>query len=200
VEKKKKLKKNRVVYFYEYGLRTDYILADNFSMGYEAAMFLIEHGHKDIGFVGDIYATSSIGDRFFGYYKALFMNGLNYNKEWLICNNDAGTGIYTEDIILPDILPTAFVCHCERAAYFLKMTLESKGLKIPEDISLIAFDKTEISNSIFTTLTSFAIEQKDFAELALKSMLDKIEKKDKGSITKQYVSNTLIDRGSVKRI
>lgn len=186
--------------FYDHYLKTDCILADNFFIGYEATMFLIEHGHRNIGFVGDIFATTSISDRYFGYYKALYMNELESKDEWILCNNNFNTGLYTVDIELPERLPTAFVCHCERAAYYLKLTLEKRGLRVPDDISLIALDKTQVSKTLFTNLTSFAIEQKEFAELALMVMEEKILEPEECEIKRFNVSSRLIDRGSVKQL
>lgn len=201
LDKIKSINSNIVaVDFYHYKLEADYILSDNFLLGYSATMFLYGKGHRSVGFVGDMFSSSSICDRYFGYEKALKMNGLEYRDEWIFSNNDSYTGAYTIETELPKDLPTAFVCHCERAAYFLKLTLERKGLRIPDDISLIAFDKTEISSSIMTNLTSFAIEQKEFASLALQAMEERINNKDFAIGTKRYVDTRLIDRGSVKDI
>jgi len=74
--------------FYKTYLDVDYVLVDNFYLGYCAARYLIDKGHCDIGFVGNINQTSSINDRYFGYLKALQNAGLTAHQKWVIANDD----------------------------------------------------------------------------------------------------------------
>lgn len=184
--------------FYRDALDTDYILADNFYLGHEAAQQLIAAGHRNLGFVGNIFSTSSICDRFFGFAKALAANNLPICKEWFISNNNPDTGEYTENIQLPDPLPTGFVCHCERAAYFLKLALDKRGISIPEDVSVIAFDNTDIGKTAMQNLTTFDISRKELAEKALAVMLRRIAG-DTSAKGRHYVHSTIIRRSSIKK-
>ena len=77
--------------------------------------YLLKKGHRNIGFVGSIYATSSIMDRYHGYCKALMEKGIQIRKEWILEDRNVETG----DIIvgeLPDMMPTAFACNCDLVA------------------------------------------------------------------------------------
>ena len=183
--------------FYRDGMKSDFILADNYQLGYQAAMHMINHGHKHIGFVGEVFSTSSITDRFFGYVKALAANGLPIRKEWFLVNNDYRTGRYTSDLTLPEDLPTGFVCHCEMAAYYLKLALDKKGLRIPDDISVIAFDNTEISRTTMENLATFNIGRHEIADMAFKVMLRRISG-DNASISKHYVQSFFVEGTSVR--
>ncbi|HBJ25657.1 MAG TPA: transcriptional regulator, partial [Ruminococcaceae bacterium] len=53
-----------------YGSRedADAVLSDNFYGAYMLTSHLIENGHRRIGFLGSIGSTSSIQDRYLGYY------------------------------------------------------------------------------------------------------------------------------------
>ena len=167
-------------------------VTENFYWGMQVTEYLIRHGHTRIGFVGNPGDTESITDRYFGYRKALMMHNLAYHPEWTICNNRADTGIYTSAIELPDELPTAFVCHCDMGAYYLSMTLAAKGIRCPEDVSLIAFDNTELAAKMEPPLTSVNINLRSFAQLALEYL------NKEG--TRHYVQAGLIERLSVKQI
>lgn len=182
---------------YRDGMNSDFILADNFQLGYQAALQMINRGHKHIGFVGQVFSTSSITDRFFGYIKAMTANNLPVREDWFLVNNDPSTGYYTSNITLPEEMPTGFVCHCEMAAYFLKQTLEQEGLRIPDDISVVAFDNTEISRTTMENLTTFNIGRHEIAEMALKIMLKRISG-DNTSIGKHYVQSFFVEGTSVK--
>ena len=133
--------------FYTNGLKVDSVVADNFFSGYKLTNLLISKGHKDIAYVGSIDATSSIQDRYLGYYKALIENHINLRQDWIIEDRDEH-GILIE-VELPEKLPTAFVCNCDRVAFGLVQRLVEKGIKIPEQCSVVGFD-----NSIFSDLST----------------------------------------------
>ena len=176
--------------FYKSFLDVDYVLIDNFYLGYRATNYLIGKGHKNIGFVGNVNQTSSINDRFFGYLKALQNNNLHHNNKWIISNNDPITGLYQIDISFPEPLPTAFVCHCDMAAYFLTNSLKSINKYVPQDISLVSFDNTDIS--VASDLTSMDINKRDIAETAFYAM-----EAINGARRRYYVPAQLMERNSV---
>ncbi len=70
--------------FYDDQLDVDSITSDNFYGAYTITNYVISMGHREIGFVGNIFATKSILDRYLGYYKALISNKIEYNEEWLV--------------------------------------------------------------------------------------------------------------------
>lgn len=182
--------------FYRDDIDSDFVLADNYQLGYQATMKMINYGHRHIGFVGRVFSTSSITDRFFGYVKALAANGLPIRDDWFIVNNDSNTGYYSTDIAMPDDMPTGFVCHCEMAAYFLKKTLEQMGLRIPEDVSVVAFDNTEIGRTTMHNLTTFNIGRHEIADTALKLMLKRLSG-DNSLIGKHYVQSFFVEGTTV---
>ncbi|WP_343247290.1 LacI family DNA-binding transcriptional regulator [Diplocloster hominis] len=185
--------------FYKPGLDLDCILVDNFYIGYEATTYLIQNGHTRIGFVGNIEQASSIADRFYGYQKALAENQLTYSKEWNIVNNEPLTGLYTENISLPGEMPTAFLCYCDMAAFYLIKTLSSRNLHVPQDISIISFDNTEISKSSIPPLTTVDISKKQLANHAFQQMLLRLDNPDSNT-QRVIVSTKLVIRSSVRHI
>lgn len=187
-----------VVDFYTKELETDFILTDNFFLGFRATQYLLERGHKKIGFVGNIRQTNSIMDRYFGYLKAMICADINPHEEWHLVNNDEN-GLYMTDVKLPEDLPTAFVCHCDMAAYYMIDTLRVKEISVPEDVSLISFDNTQLSQSTHPQLTTFDINRKNIAKTAYQCMIDKCVKPDQG-MRRFLVSNELIERQSVQSL
>ena len=182
--------------FYKPHLVTDCILTDNFFIGYSATMYLIERGHRHIGFVGNPRFQVGITDRFFGYRKALATNGLDFVPEWNIVNNDPATGQYSLENPLPSNLPGAFVCHCDMAAYFLIKQLQLVGKNVPRDVSLVSFDNTEISRISIPPLTTYDIDKRQFAEKALKRMQERIARPDDPP-HRIYIETRLLERDSV---
>jgi LacI family transcriptional regulator len=182
--------------FYDSHLEIDSIISDNYLSGYSITQHLIDMGHKEIGFVGDPHYTMSVMDRFCGYYKALLKNDLIYSKEWHLINNDL-TGAYNIDYTIPQLLPTAFVCHCDMAAYKLLLKLQSQGISVPEQISIISFDNTDLSQNVSPNLTSMNINKQDMSIKALKCMLRRMEQPTLEP-QKEIVNVQLVERESIR--
>jgi LacI family transcriptional regulator len=184
--------------FYKPELPLDCIVSDNYQSGYTVTKHLIDKGHVNIGFVGNPHYTTSIMDRFCGYIKALTAHKLEFNKSWHTVNNDEN-GSYLIDFALPAELPTAFVCHCDMAAYKLLLKLQSEGISVPEQVSIISFDNTDLSQTVVPALTSMNISKHDFATEAVNLMLWRI--KHIGDQTKNiYLKSRLIERDSVNSL
>ncbi len=182
--------------FYRPELKIDSIVVDNFLTGLEVTNYLIQKGHKKIGFVGDIHGTSSICDRYFGYLKALSLNHLPIRQDWHIYNSDRLTGLYSSDFPLPDQLPTAFVCHCDKAALVLMQKLSTRGISVPQQVSILSFDNTNVCELLVPRLTSVDINRKQIAYSSIDKMLYRINHPD-AAPQKIYLGSHLIERDSV---
>ncbi|MDD3129352.1 MAG: LacI family DNA-binding transcriptional regulator [Candidatus Izemoplasmatales bacterium] len=184
--------------FYRQASKIDSIVADNFCLGYQLTDLLIERGHKEIAYVGSINATSSIQDRYLGYYKALIENNLKLNFDYIIDDRDE-CGKLLEELELPKNMPTAFVCNCDRVAFTLITKLKSLGIKIPEDVSVVGFD-----NSLFSTIADPKITTVDnniekMVSTAVKVISKKINNPQK-TYDRILVPGTIIERDSVKSL
>ena len=128
-----------VVYldFYDKDLAKDAIVADNFYGMYQMTELLFANGFEQIGFIGSIHATSSIMDRYCGFNKSMLEHHKVVQPEWLIEDRDED-GKFSFD--LPERLPQAFVCNCDHVAGILIAKLWERGLRVPEDISVVGFD------------------------------------------------------------
>ena len=185
--------------FYDEHNEFDSVISDNFYSSYEITNYLINHGHKDIAFVGNIYATSSIQDRFLGYYKSLLEHGMDLRKDYIINDRDEDGKFI--DLVLPNEMPTAFVCNCDRIAYNLINQLKEEGYRIPDDCSVVGFD-----NDIFATLsdpklTTVETNMEDMSRTAVKSIMRKIENPNNNKRTgKVLIKGRIVYRDSVKEI
>lgn len=174
------------------------VLSDNYALGYEMAEYLLEKGHREIGFVGDYYHNSNICDRYMGLRKALVMRGIPYNASFDLINNDNHTGLYTLNFRLPARLPTAYVCFCDMAAHYLYEKLHAAGVRVPEDVSVISFDNTEICENMKPALTSMEINKEDFARLAFEQMMKEATSSSVGVPMQLFVRSRLMERDSVR--
>jgi LacI family transcriptional regulator len=172
------------------------ILTDNYYWGYRVTEYLVRRGHRCIGFVGPVGSTESITDRFFGYRRALLMNGLPYEEQWTLVNNDTESGLYRSMIELPPIMPTAFVCHCDMAAHYLIGTMALKGLLCPQDVSVISFDDTKLAETTQPKLTSVSIDLHAFARKGIDTLCA-MRQGEKDLLRRIYMPADLRERDSV---
>lgn len=175
----------------------DTIISDNVYGSYEITNYLISEGHGEIGFIGNQFATTSITDRYLGYYKALLEHRLRIHEEWIIKDrNEQGEFI---ELLLPKELPTAFVCNCDKIAYELIKLLKKKGIRVPEDVSVVGYD-----NYIYATLsdpqiTTVEVNVDAMSETAILSIIRRIQNPNLES-SRKIISGRIIIRDSVTNL
>lgn len=183
-----------------YGTREDAetVLSDNFYGAYMLTSHLITNGHKKIGFLGSVSSTSSIQDRYLGFYKALLENRLVLRQDWVISDRTEEGEIY-QKFYLPEELPTAFVCNCDESAFRLVNQLQASGYGVPEDISVVGYDNHVYSTMCSPHLTTMDVNSQAMAVEAVDIILHKIRD---GSYHRgrTLVAGRLVLRDSVKNL
>jgi len=194
------------------------VSSDNFTSSYEVTKYLIDKGHKRIAFYcEDIFVwESSVHTRFKGYCKALVDSGFEINNDYIFETEPYGmiydqldSGMknsfdrerYCVESVITKISdlhnpPTAIVFLNDfSAAAFIKYSIK-KGIKIPDDISVVGFDNLSFCDHIEVPLTS--CEQNFFAigKLAVKLILRQISNKPVEKIN--LLPTKIIERKSVK--
>ena len=159
--------------FYDERANADAVVSDGLYGSYRLTSHLIHMGHTRIGFVGSITATSSIMDRYLGYYKSMLQHELPMEPGWLMPDRDEH-GNYTA-FPLPDPMPTAFVCNCDQVAILLIRRLQSLGVRVPEDVSVVGFDDYVEAASSKPALTTFAVDQDTLAREAAEMIIAKMQ-------------------------
>lgn len=181
--------------FYDKHFEIDSVITDNMYGGYTLTSYLLNQGHTKIGFVGNIHHTSSILDRYLGYCKALLEDKIDLNPMWLL-NPIDNRGEFCQ-FTLPDELPTAFVCNCDEVAYHFIKFLNSKGIRVPEDISIVGFDDYIYATLSTPQITTVQIDVQNMASTTVEAIIRKIRDADY-SLGRKVIPNKVILRDSVK--
>ncbi len=177
--------------------KADTIVSDSFHGAYEITCHLIDQGHKRIGFIGNINATTSIMDRYVGYYKALLENKLELHREWIIDDRD-DRGKFCP-ILLPKEMPTAFVCNCDEVAYAFIVQLKKAGYRVPEEISVVGYDNYIYATLSDPAITTVEVNIEAMSEAAVSSILKTIQNPDR-DYGRKVISGRIVYRDSVKAI
>jgi DNA-binding LacI/PurR family transcriptional regulator len=173
-----------------------FIGSENEIGAFEAVDHLIKLGRKRIAFLGE--ASSShpeFKDRFDGYIRALTEAGLVVDKALLvdcfISREDGAKAIST--LIKEGIQFDAIFALADLTAIGAMQALQSHGLRVPEDISVMGFD--DIWAAACTTPSLSTVRQD--TTLAAKALVDALGSLiDNEPVTITRVPTTLIIRGS----
>lgn len=157
--------------FYDEQASADAVVGDNSYGCYRLTSHLIKNGHTDIGFLGNIHATSSIMDRYLGYYKAMLSHKLAIRQECLVNDRDEQSEFLRFE--LPQTLPTAFVCNCDLMARRLIEQLKQMGLRVPEDVSVVGFDDYSLDSDGSPALSTFRLDCLAMAQTAVRLVDDR---------------------------
>ena len=165
-----------VVYmdFYDQKAMADSVISNSFYGAYNITSYLFEMGHRKIGFVGTLLATESITDRYLGYVKAMMENGEYPKKEWLIQDRESHIRIF-EKLELPQDMPTAFVCNSDLTASGLIKTLNEKGYRVPEDISVVGYDDYLYPGLCDIGITTYSVDMERMAQMGSEILMQRIE-------------------------
>ncbi|PKK93728.1 MAG: transcriptional regulator [Tenericutes bacterium HGW-Tenericutes-6] len=180
--------------FYYDDLELDSIVSNNFNAGYIATRYLLNKGHKHIGYVGTIPSTTSIIDRYLGFTKALIEKGLDYQKSVIVEDRDHEGSMI--DLVLPKKLPSAFLCNNDHIAYLLIKKLQQMGLSVPKDVSVIGFDDVMYSKISQPMITTMKVSRKYMAEQAITLMIRRMNNK-KAKLINMSLECLMVERDSV---
>lgn len=132
---------------------------DNFAGGVLATEHLIALGHRKIAFISGDTAHPDANERLRGYTTALEKAGIPFDAHLVVPGDyQVDSGVAATDQLLASRRKfTALFCANDQMAYGAALSLHRKGLRIPEDVSLIGFD--DIYHSLYVAPPLSTIHQ-----------------------------------------
>lgn len=184
------------------GLEYASVNSKEYEAGIKLVEYLYELGHRDIGFLGgDINVTStSVKIKALNDMKEKL--GLTVKDCWIINSTyDYCGGQETfEELLKKDRLPTAIIAVNDYFASGILSRALKKGINVPEDISVIAFDDTLLSVVSFPNITTFSHRYKEIGVQVITLLNDMINKKVQHIDKNIFFDMDLIVRNSVKKV
>ena len=149
------------------------VVCDGFSASKSAVQYLIDCGHKKIGYVGEIAGEI----RYQGYHSALKDNGLEFSWKYIV-ESPLGMDQACEKVrkkVRTDDFPTAFFCANDSTAIGTMKALQSMNFSVPENISIIGIDDIDLSRYVTPMLTTVYIPKTDLGRVSAQMLIDQIE-------------------------
>jgi len=128
--------------------------ATNYQGALDAMEYLLGLGHKRIGFISGRVELESSNRRLMGYRDALEKVGIPIDENLIVSGDyTTETGVQcTQKLLSLDNPPTAIFASNDQTAMGVFQVAQERGMRIPDDLSVIGFDN--ISESKYMGLTT----------------------------------------------
>lgn len=170
-----------VVFIHNYynGLQTPCVLMDDIQASKKLTQILLDAGHRKIAGIFKEDDLQGIR-RFQGYAETLFEAGLQVDDRhiwWFHSNHEMWIqNKYSVEYSLDDLMEcTALVCYNDILAEEIYHDLSQKGIRVPQDLSIVGFDNQNIKLDGDCYLTSVQHPRRKLGETAANLVCDMIE-------------------------
>ncbi len=153
----------------------NYVAIDNISGAYEAAQHLLRAGRRRLAAISGPPNTIAGSERLQGYAYALKEHGLHIEPEQIAYGEFSESGGYfAMRKLLPQRPEAVFVANDLMATGALR-AIRTAGLRVPEDLALVAFDDASLAANADPPLTAIRQPICQLARLAVQTLLKLIE-------------------------
>lgn len=155
----------------------DTVLANNENAVCDATTYLIEMGHKRIGYLAGNVRIQNFEHRGLGYKKAMSIRGLDVNPRYEVLLTPTMEGSNRDmlaHLSTSPELPTAFIADNDIVALGAMKALMQHGYKIPDDVSVIGFDDLPFCEISSPPLTTVKFYQDEMGRVAVERLVQKI--------------------------
>ncbi|WP_462056078.1 substrate-binding domain-containing protein [Vibrio cholerae] len=180
---------------------SDKIQDNSLQGGYMAAKHLIECGHKEIGCITGPLIRHQAQMRYEGYKRALAEAGIAINPDWIVESDFECEGGYQafEKLYQRGKLPSALFVSNDMMAMGVIQAASQRGLRVPDDLSLIGYDDVHIAKFMTPALTTIHQPKYRLGKAAIDTLLYRLENPDTTAQVVQ-LEPTLVVRNSVRKL
>ena len=175
------------------------VAPDEVQGGQAATQLLLDHGHRRIGLISNVHDVPATKGRLEGYRRALQEAGIDLDDDLVVRGRSQASGGYRAGLALLDRIPrpTAIFCFNDHMAMGLYQAAAERGLRIPEDLSVVGFDNQElIADGLRPGLTTVALPHYEMGAWAVETLIRRIESPDTPP-EQVLLPCPVVERGSV---
>ncbi|MDR8412026.1 LacI family transcriptional regulator [Nonomuraea sp. 3-1Str] len=177
------------------GMAADHVVSGNREGARDGVAHLVAHGHRRIGFVGDLPAALyTRRERFQGYRDALEAAGLPFDRALVESGHDQGaaSAAVARLLALP-APPTALFAANNFASMGAVVALARAGRR---DVALVGFDDLPLAEVLEPPLTVVAQDPAALGTAAAELVLSRLDGLPSRAARRELIPTRLIARGS----
>ncbi|GAA1126060.1 LacI family DNA-binding transcriptional regulator [Arthrobacter flavus] len=157
------------------------VLPDEERGGRAAVALLADAGHHEgIVLLGhnevterDLFRSTTVARRLAGIRDEMRERGLSFMREESVWDWAPANGYTLVDALLAEgALPRALLCLNDPLAFGAYQALTERGLRVPDDVSIVSFDNDEIASYLRPGLTTIALPHEEMGARAVELLLD----------------------------
>lgn len=155
--------------------------ATNRQGAYDATRYLIELGHRRIGFVTGAMELLCAMERLEGFRAALSDYGLPFDPA-LLREGDflsARAAICAQELLSLSDRPTAIFASNDDSALSILEVARERGLHVPQDLSLVGFDDIPLAAHVYPPLTTVRQPMEHMGREATRMLIQAIQQPSK---------------------
>lgn len=181
------------------------IVSDGFGGAYRATRYLLELGHRRIGFYLPEQGVATFQDRQRGYWCALLEAGIPPDPALvLVEGSPEETTQRMARLMTLSAAPTALITANDMCAFKAMRVLRGMDLLVPRDVSIVGFDDIAIAMQADVPLTTVHVDKEFMGRLAVRCLQNRMQTAPNTLKTSTPVRNvvpvTLIPRDSCRRV
>jgi LacI family transcriptional regulator len=171
---------------------------DNVYGGCLATRYLLERGHRRIAHITGNMAIKDARDRVDGYRQALFEAGIPHDGSLLVEGNfvEAGGHSGMQRLLDRDTGFTALFAANDQTAAGAMDVLRARGLRVPDDVSVIGFDDVFLARYVYPPLTTIRQPLVEMGQAAAWLTLSALGAHATGEVIRKF-EPVLVERESV---
>ncbi len=157
--------------------------------------YLKKHGCRRIFFVGTLVENNPCAkERLDEFYNFCKVNGMDFEKF------HASVAASDIDRAIPEIIASnadGVFCASETFAFHVGRKLQDRGIKIPDDVSLMGLEEKELNTAFSPPITAIRQDFEKLAAITVDILTQSVE--NQLAAKNIRIPYTLIERGSVRK-
>ena len=183
-------------------LQTNSVVINDYKGAFEAVEHLLDYGHRRIAIIQGLPNTYTNSARLKGYKDALAKYNIPLDENLIVGNDFRKENGYIETKILLKLEnpPTAIFTTSDLITLGALQAISEEGYKIPDDISIVAFDDTDFAPFLSAPLTAVSQPKELMGEVAVKLLIEDMNSKGQKEKKRIVLEPKLIVRNFVARM
>ena len=180
--------------------KIDSVKINNFDGAYSATKYLITHLKTQPGYLHSSYSIYNFEERADGFYRALRESGMARSNSIVHELSPSSEGAYSDmrDILQSgEPIASSYFADNDLIAIGAMKAMKEYGLKIPDDVSIIAFDDIQACSYTEPALSTVHVPKKFMGIEAVNRLIACIEKNNYFPVNVE-ISTCLVLRESIR--
>ena len=173
---------------------------DYYDAAYQATRYLHQHGHTQIGFIGPETPPVYCAKTYSGYETYMHDAGLPINYDWVskIQFSEVSAEAAIHALLEHSKLPTAILCIGDAFAIDMIRGAKARGMRIPEDISVMSLDDLLVSRYLDPPLSTMTFDKELLGAKSMRLLYQIIQGTE--HVKHNVIYTRPVERESVKTI